>query len=71
MLVAAFSGLGESLLCGTPLGGETTRQIPRDSARLLVLILLQFPRELQVTVGRLLKEAGCHGRWGGDPPNRG
>lgn len=35
------------------------------SARLLVLILLQFPRELQVTVGRLLKEAGCHGRWGG------
>ena len=29
------------------------------SARLL--ILLQFPLELKVTVGRLLKEAGCHG----------
>lgn len=33
------------------------------SAR-LVLILLQFPRELQVTVGRLPKEADCHGEGG-------
>ena len=31
-LVAAFSGLGESLLCVTPLGGENIQNIPHGSS---------------------------------------